>query len=78
MTGREFIVYILLHRLEDVDIFEDGNVAGFMNEDEAAAKYGVGPATIRMWHDYGALKGIRIGNSLYFPRDAEKEDTNEE
>lgn len=69
MTGKELILYILQNDLEDVDVFEDGFFIGFMSEGEAAVKFGVGMATVRAWYHDGKLKGIPIGDSLYFLKD---------
>lgn len=67
MTGRELIIYILEHGLEDVKIFDDDKVIGYMTIDEAAAKLGVGPATIYAWVVQKYLDHIVIGNRLYIP-----------
>ena len=40
-----------------------------MTEEEAAAKFGVGVATIRAWYHCKMLKGTQIGDSLYFLKD---------
>lgn len=70
MTGKDLIIYILQNNLENKEIFKDGVFVGLMTEEEAASKFGVGLATINIWHKFGNLKGIKIGNSLYFPKDA--------
>ena len=69
MTGKELILYILQNNLENVEVFEEGFFIGFMSEEEAAVKFGVGVATIRAWNYYGKLKGTQIGDSLYFLKD---------
>jgi hypothetical protein len=66
MTGRELIIYILQHNLEDEIVFKDGFFLGFMDEKEAAAKFNVGVATIRAWYATGMIKGVKFGDSLYF------------
>lgn len=72
MTGRDLILYILDNKLEDELVFEDGIFLGFMNEMEAAVKFGVGVSTIRAWVYKEMLSAICIGNVLYIPANAEK------
>ena len=67
ITGRDIIIYILENRLEDSEIDFSGF---FMNVDEAAVNYGVGPTTIKTWYTLGLLKGVEIGGDLYFPKDS--------
>ncbi len=69
MTGKELILYILQNNLENTIVLEDGFFVGFMNEEEAALKFGVGTATIRAWYSCKMLKGTKIGDSLYFRKD---------
>lgn len=69
MTGKELILYILQNNLEDTVVLEDGFFIGFMTEEEAAAKFGVGIATVRTWYYYGRINGLKIGDSLYFLKD---------
>lgn len=78
MTGRELIIYILQNNLEDEIFFKDGNIPGFINENQTASKFGVGAETIRTWYLLGWLDGMEIGGKLYFlnnvpdPRKKEK------
>ena len=77
MTGRELIIYILSNGLEDEPIYEDGKILGFITATEAAEKFNVGLATIKVWINEGTLDGIRIGEELYIPANANlKETTN--
>lgn len=69
MTGRDLIIYILQHNLEDQEVVKDGVFIGFMSEDEAAVKFGVATSTIRTWYVIDKLKGVKIGDSLFFLRD---------
>ena len=70
MTGLELIIYILRNNLEnEVIIDENGDLHGFLTEAEVAAKFDVGPETVRIWHLLNKLKGIRLGDSLYFHKD---------
>ena len=70
MTGRELIIYILTNGLEDEPIYEDGRILGFITAAEAAEKFNVGLATIKVWVNEGTLNGIRIGDELYIPANA--------
>lgn len=72
ITGRDLILYILQNNLEDEPVFEDGMLLGFMNEMEAAVKFGVGVSTIRAWVYKELLPAIRIGEVLFIPANAEK------
>ena len=70
MTGRDLIVYILEHGLEDEDVFKNGTFVGFMNEEQAAAKFNVGVATLRVWYFHDMLDGFTAGGSIFIPADA--------
>lgn len=70
MTGRELILYILTNGLENEEVFKDGQFLCFMSEEEAAVKFGVGSATIRLWYQRGILKGTKIGDSIFILKDA--------
>jgi hypothetical protein len=69
VTGKELILYILQNNLEDTIVLKGGVFIGFMTEEEAAVKFGVGVATIRAWYYCDMLKGTQIGDSLYFLKD---------
>lgn len=71
MTGRDLMIYILANGLEDKPVFENGRLVGFMNLGETAAKFNVGPATVRVWINEGKLPGIKIGDEIYIPANAE-------
>lgn len=71
MTGKELIIYILNNNLENEEVFSDGFFVGMMDEKEAAAKFGVGVATINVWYQLGILPGINIEDSLYFLKDVQ-------
>lgn len=70
MTGKELILYILQNNLENTIVLEDCFFVGFMTEGEAAVKFGVGVETVRAWYACKMLKGTKIGDSLYFRKDA--------
>lgn len=72
MTGRDLIIYILENHLEDVPVItENGVILGFMDETEAAAKFTVGPQTIRAWIRLNMLDAIKINDRYYIPKNAE-------
>lgn len=66
MTGKELILYILQNNLENEVVLDNGVFVGFMDEKEAAARFGVGVETIRAWHSLSMLNGFRDGEKLYF------------
>lgn len=70
MTGKELIIYILQNNLEDEIVIKDGIFVWLMNEEEAAAKFNVGVATVKAWYVCGMLSGTKIGDHLYFLRNA--------
>lgn len=72
MTGRDLILYILEHKLEDEPIFEDGIFLGFWDQNEAAIKFDVGVATIKAWYQVGMLPGIEINGIIYVPANIER------
>lgn len=70
MTGKELIIYILQNNLEDMPVSIDGGFLGFLNTKQAAAKFNVGEATVRIWYQLKAIDGIMIGNELYILPDS--------
>ena len=62
MTGRDLIIYILRNNLEDEPII-DSNL--FMTASEAAAKLGVGVATVQTWYEIGMVTGFIFNDVLY-------------
>lgn len=68
MTGKELILYILEHDLENEVVIENGIFVWLMDEEEAAVKFDVGVATIKAWYICGMLNGTKIGDHLYFLR----------
>ena len=69
MTGRDLIVYILKNNLENEEVFKDGVFLGFLNEKGVAVKFKVGIETVKVWRQYGLIKGIQVGDSIFFPGD---------
>lgn len=65
MTGRELILYILKNNLEDEPVFKDGTFIGFIPVNEAAAKMGVGSATILALAGQDKLDHIVVGGKHY-------------
>lgn len=72
LTGRDLILYILANGLEDEPVFANGRLLGFMTIEEAAVKFEVGVATVRVWINEGMLYGIKIGDDIYLPADSER------
>ncbi len=70
MTGKDLIIYILQNNLENEVVLKDSFFDGFMDGYEAAAKFGVGIETIRVWHSLGMLDGLQFGEKLYFFKNA--------
>ena len=70
MTGRDLIIYIIQNGLENEPVYEDGKILGFMNELEAAVKFNVSTATIRVWIGLKMLDGVLIGGAWYIPANA--------
>lgn len=66
MTGKELIIYILECDLVNKEVFKNGVFIGFINEYEAASRFNVGIETIRAWFLIGKLKGVSIGDHIYF------------
>lgn len=65
MTGRDLIVYIMEHGLEDEPIFKDGKFIGFLTIEEAAVKKDVGPATIMAAINMGTIEAEYIKGGFY-------------
>ena len=66
MTGKDLIIYILQNNLEDESIIKDGQFVWLMNEEQAAIKFDVGVATIKTWYYLGLIRGVKIGDSIFF------------
>ena len=67
MTGRDLIVYILQNNLEDENVFKDGRLLGFLNEEEFAVKTDVGVSTVEHWCIMEFIPSIKIGSMRYIP-----------
>lgn len=65
MTGRELIVYILEHNLENESIIKDGRFVGLLTLDEAAAKLEVGKATVKAKIQDGVIEGTYVEEGAY-------------
>lgn len=70
MTGKELIIYIMENNLLDEPVYSDGELIGFMTEEKAAVKFGVGVNTILTWQSIGLIKGIFIADKLFIPANA--------
>ena len=62
MTGRELIIFILDHHMEDCKIFENGSVIGFITAKEAAINFDVGVETIIAWIGEEKIIGVQIAD----------------
>lgn len=67
MTGKDLIMFILQHNLENEEIFKDGKLLGFKTIAETAVRLGVGESTVRSWIAIGMLQSVTIGNVVYIP-----------
>ena len=65
MTGRDLIIYILKNHLEDVQIFENGKIPGYMTVEETAVKMKIGVESVKLLYQMKELKGIEIGDDIY-------------
>lgn len=65
MKGRDLIVYILEHHLEDVDVLEDLRTLGLYSAEDVAIKFNVGTATVRTWCSLGRFDYIKIDGRIY-------------
>lgn len=71
MLGRDLVTFIMKNNLLDTDVFDDGKLIGYISEEEAGAKFGVGATTVRVWVNQGRLNGLRINDTIYVPYDSE-------
>lgn len=69
MTGRDLIIYILANGLENEPVFKDGKIIGYITEEEAAVRMGVGIETVRVWINFNLIEAIQIGNMNYIRAD---------
>ena len=69
MTGRELIIFILDHHLEDTVLFEDGKIPGYLTVEEAAIKIGTGVETVKALYKRRALKGFKLGDTIFIKED---------
>lgn len=70
MKGRDLIIYILQHDLEDEEIFEDGKIAGFLTLNETALRLNVGIRTVEVLLELNTLPHITIGTMKFIPEHA--------
>ena len=69
MTGRDLIIYILKHGLEDEPIFEDGLFKGMLTISAVAEKLGAGVETVRAMVVLGRFHPIQINGRDFFTID---------
>ena len=70
MTGRDLIIYIMENNLENMEMFENGKIPGFLTIADTAEKFGVGIATVEAYVKLDALPHIYIGEVIYIPEKA--------
>lgn len=72
MTGRDLIIYILEHNLEDKPVVGKNGIIGsfLLTVDQAAMRLNVGNSTIRTLCGLGKLKSIVSGSALYIFEDS--------
>lgn len=71
MTGRELMIYILEHGLENEPI-EDVLSNAFLTEEQAAVKLEVGTETVRTLFNLNKLPGLKISDTIYIFKDYKK------
>ena len=67
MTGRDLILYILEHHLEDEPVFKNGQFIGFVTASEVAKNTDVGLATVWAWVKQGRLDSVCVTEGIYIP-----------
>lgn len=68
MNGRDLILYILMNNLEEKEVIDENGVfIGFMTIEDAAVKYEVGVATVKIWINTGLIKAVRIADKILIP-----------
>lgn len=67
MTGRELIIYILEHGLEDKPVFEDGRMMGFKTVSEFAEENDVGIETVKAWIKLNMIPYIDFHGVILIP-----------
>lgn len=70
MTGKDLIVYILQHDLENCKIDEIFDKL-FLNELQIAAKFNVGVDTIKAWRTTHTIEFITIRGTIYYYADTQ-------
>lgn len=72
ITGRDLIIYILEHKLEDIPIAKDGEILGFWTAEFYAKEMGVGVETVKVWISTGIIEDcIPIGGTYLIPAQIE-------
>lgn len=65
MTGKEVMLYILQNNLENEVVVKEGIFIDLADEEQVAARFKVGAATIKVWRKYGILRnGIKNGGTI--------------
>lgn len=70
LKGRDLVSYIYEHGLMDENVVKNGVVMGFITEEDAGVKFGVGSQTVRVWVNQGKMEGINVNGVVLVPFDA--------
>lgn len=65
MKGRDLIIYILEHHLEDTDVLGNLRTLGLYSVEEVAVKFNVGTATVKAWCNLGRFDYTKIDDRIY-------------
>ncbi len=65
MKGRDLIIYIMNHHLEDEDVLGDLKKLGLYSVQETAVRLGVGEETVKAWCKLGKIDYTTIGDQIY-------------
>lgn len=74
MTGRDMIIYIMKHHLENDELFfNEDQLAVLLKLEtlqEAAERFGESIETVKAWCILGRVKSIEINGVIYISRDS--------
>jgi excisionase family DNA binding protein len=77
VTGKELIIYILTHGLENEPVVKDGRFIGFLTMGQFAEQMNVGMGTVSAWIIQGRIDYVRIGGYIYIPADSQLKEVEE-
>ncbi len=67
-TYRDLLLYVLANNNIDAPVFQNGKLNGFLTTKETAAKFHVGENTVNAWISLNQIRGVRIGNEFFIPK----------